>query len=61
LQGKLGLPLDFTGEQRVKNISRPVRTYVVRLDGSGPGWSRKSSCHVVSSAPVRRSPQLWSR
>ena len=41
LQGKLGLPLDFTGEQRVKNISRPVRTYVARLDGSGPGWSRK--------------------
>jgi class 3 adenylate cyclase/TolB-like protein/tetratricopeptide (TPR) repeat protein len=40
LQGKLGLPLDFTGEQQVKNISRPVRTYAVRLDGSGPGWRR---------------------
>jgi len=40
LQGKLGLPLDFTGEQQVKNISRPVRTYTVRLDGSGPGWRR---------------------
>ncbi len=38
MQGKLGLPLDFTGEQQVKNISRPVRTYVVRLEGSGPGW-----------------------
>ena len=36
LQGKLGLPLDFNGEQQVKNISRPVRTYVVRLAGSGP-------------------------
>ena len=35
LQGKFGLPLDFTGEQQVKNISRPIRTYVVRLDGSG--------------------------
>ena len=33
LQGKLGLPLEFTGEQRVKNISRPVRAYRVRLDG----------------------------
>lgn len=33
LQGKLGLPLDFTGEQRVKNIARPVRAYRVRLDG----------------------------
>jgi class 3 adenylate cyclase/TolB-like protein len=38
LQGKLGLPLDFTGEQRVKNINRSVRTYAVRLDGSAPGW-----------------------
>jgi class 3 adenylate cyclase len=33
LQGKLGLPLDFAGEQQVKNISRPVRTYRARLDG----------------------------
>jgi TolB-like protein/Tfp pilus assembly protein PilF len=33
LQGKLGLPLEFTGEQRVKNIGRPVRAYRVRLDG----------------------------
>src|SRR3954447_9467022 len=34
LQGRLDLPLDFAGEQRVKNISRPVRTYQVRLDGA---------------------------
>ena len=34
LQGKLGLPLEFTGEQRVKNIERPVRAYRVRLDGT---------------------------
>ncbi|MBB5536533.1 adenylate/guanylate cyclase domain-containing protein [Rhizobium giardinii] len=34
LQGKLGLPLEFIGEQRVKNISRPVRTYRVQFDGS---------------------------
>ncbi len=40
MQGKLGLPLDFTGEQRVKNISRPVRTYAVRLDASAPSWRR---------------------
>ena len=33
LQGKLGLPLEFTGEQQVKNIERPVRAYRVRLDG----------------------------
>ena len=34
LQGKLGLPLDFVGEQQVKNIARPVRTYRARLDGT---------------------------
>jgi TolB-like protein/class 3 adenylate cyclase/Flp pilus assembly protein TadD len=34
LQGKIDLPLDFTGERRVKNIERPVRTYRVRLDGA---------------------------
>ena len=33
LQGRLGLPLEFTGEQQFKNIARPVRTYRVRLDG----------------------------
>ena len=33
LQGKLDLPLEFIGEQRVKNIARPVRAYRVRLDG----------------------------
>src|SRR3712207_4628125 len=27
LQGKLDLPLEFAGEQNVKNIARPVRTY----------------------------------
>jgi class 3 adenylate cyclase len=33
MQGKLGPPLDFIGEQQVKNISRPVRAYRVRMDG----------------------------
>ncbi|MBA9034771.1 adenylate/guanylate cyclase domain-containing protein (plasmid) [Rhizobium leguminosarum] len=33
LQGKLDWPLDFAGEQQVKNISRPVRMYRLRLDG----------------------------
>ena len=37
LQGRLGLPLEFTGEQQVKNIARPVRAYRVRLDGGRPG------------------------
>jgi class 3 adenylate cyclase len=34
LQGKLDVPLEFTGEQRVKNIERLVRTYRIRLDGT---------------------------
>ena len=33
LQGKVPFPLEFAGEQQVKNISRPVRTYRARLDG----------------------------
>src|SRR5262249_32420926 len=38
LQGKIGLVLDYRGEQQVKNIARPVRTYSVRLDGSRRHW-----------------------
>jgi TolB-like protein/tetratricopeptide (TPR) repeat protein len=38
MKGKLALPIDFVGEQPVKNISQPVRTYSVRLDGAKPGW-----------------------
>jgi TolB-like protein/class 3 adenylate cyclase len=33
LQGKIEWPLDFVGEQHVKNIDRPVRTYRLRLGG----------------------------
>jgi TolB-like protein/class 3 adenylate cyclase len=46
LQGKLGLPLDFAGEQQVKNISRPVRAYRVRLDGSGQPWRLRLRPHI---------------
>src|SRR6185295_17036310 len=38
LQGKLDWPLDFAGEQQVKNISRPVRMYRLRLDGKRAPW-----------------------
>ena len=38
LQGKIGLALDYRGEQQVKNIARPVRTYSVRIDGSPRHW-----------------------
>ena len=33
LQGKLGLPMEFAGEQRLKNIDRPIRAY--RIDPGG--------------------------
>ena len=33
LQGKVPFALEFAGEQQVKNISRPVRTYRALLDG----------------------------
>jgi TolB-like protein/class 3 adenylate cyclase/tetratricopeptide (TPR) repeat protein len=39
LQGKLDWPLDFAGEQQVKNISRPVRMYRLRLDGKRARWT----------------------
>jgi TolB-like protein len=52
LQGKLGLPLDFTGEQQVKNINRSVRTYAVRLDGSAPGWRRALPRYVRRARPA---------
>lgn len=38
LQGKLDLPLDYRGEQHVKNIARPVRIYSVRLNRSLRDW-----------------------
>ena len=33
MKGRVALPIDFVGEQRVKNISQPVRTYSVRTEG----------------------------
>jgi TolB-like protein/class 3 adenylate cyclase len=43
LQGKLDLPIDDAGEQQVKNITRPVRTYSVRMDGMKRGWRLPTS------------------
>ena len=44
LQGRLGLPLEFTGEQQVKNIARPVRAYRVRLDGAAARRPASGAC-----------------
>ena len=51
LQGRLGLPLEFTGEQQVKNIARPVRAYRVRLDGGAGGVERGLGSLAAAPAP----------
>ncbi len=38
MKGKIDIPLDYVGQQRVKNIAEPVRTYSVRLNGHRPSW-----------------------
>jgi TolB-like protein len=43
LQGKLHWPLDFVGEQQVKNITRPVRAYRLRLDGRRARWTLRKT------------------
>lgn len=59
LQGKLDWPLDFAGEQHVKNISRPVRMYRLRLDGKRarrpllgmiPRWAETAAAAIVALA-----------
>lgn len=45
LQGKLELPVNFAGEQQVKNISRPVRAYNVDLHGLGQPWRLRLRQH----------------
>lgn len=42
MKGKLNLPIDDAGEQQVKNISEPVRTYNVRMEGVKRGWSLRA-------------------
>jgi adenylate cyclase len=49
VRDKLDLAVDDMGEQRVKNIERPVRAYRVRLDGPDPG---------TGTAAASRTPAL---
>jgi hypothetical protein len=39
MKGKLDLPLDYVGEQQVKNMPQPVRTY--RSRAIAPGEAKK--------------------
>lgn len=60
LAGKLDLPIEFVGEQRVKNIERLVRVYRVRLDGvarprrraswSGRAWALAAAMALLLAA-----------
>jgi adenylate cyclase len=50
LQGKLGVPLDFAGDQQVKNIARPVPAYRVRMEGDGDLSFEGGAC----GAPCQR-------
>ena len=47
LQGKLDVPIDYAGLQRVKNIARPVRTYRVRFPGTGRPWRLRFRPHLA--------------
>ncbi|WP_046868391.1 adenylate/guanylate cyclase domain-containing protein [Microvirga massiliensis] len=38
LHGKVIVPLDFAGEQKVKNIERPIRTYRITFNGKLTSW-----------------------
>jgi class 3 adenylate cyclase len=51
LQGKLGLPLEFTGEQHVKNIARPIRT-----TGCGSTGPRRRCPHAAAAGGWRARP-----
>jgi TolB-like protein/Tfp pilus assembly protein PilF len=53
LQGRFDGPLEFVGEQHVKNISRPVRVYRLRLDGKPARRSLpKARPRVAAAAAV---------
>lgn len=45
LQGKFEIPLDFVGELQVKNISRPIRAYRLRLAGKARPFVRVHPPH----------------
>ena len=69
LQGKLGCGFQDLGEQRVKNIARPVRAYQVVSEPAEmssaarvSSWSRRSrmaTAAVGGSAPPAGSGRPW--
>ena len=69
LHGKLDRPLDFAGERRVKNINRPIRTYLVRLDPHArigrlprrPTLRRRAAALAAALALLIASGAAWQR
>ncbi|PDV88650.1 adenylate/guanylate cyclase domain-containing protein [Rhizobium sp. H4] len=68
LQGKLDWPLDFAGDQQIRNISRPVRMYRLRLDGKRarrpllgmiPRWSWTVAAAIVALALAGGGAAWW--
>ncbi|MDF0694944.1 adenylate/guanylate cyclase domain-containing protein [Rhizobium sp. MC63] len=68
LQGKLDWPLDFAGDQQIRNISRPVRMYRLRLDGKRarrpllgmiPRWSGTVAAAIVALALAGGGAAWW--
>jgi adenylate cyclase len=55
LHGKIGLTVSFAGEQRVKNIARPVRVYQLRLDRPEAAEQRPLFCRTSPPSPSCRS------
>ncbi|PSH63436.1 hypothetical protein CU102_23780 [Phyllobacterium brassicacearum] len=62
LSGKLDIRFDFTGEQHLKNIARPVKTYQMEVAGSPPVFpppirSDKPSIAVLPFENMSRDPE----
>lgn len=58
VKNKLSLSFDFLGEQRVKNVSEPVPSYRILVDGA-PVIDRSSSAPAGGAAVG--APTLWER
>ncbi len=43
VEGKIDVAFDDLGEQRLKNVAKPVRVYSVRLGAGGPGATKRLS------------------
>lgn len=62
VRNKLSLGFDFVGEQAVKNVSEPVPSYRILVDGTPPPTSSADAPMPSGTAETAMSmPDLWSR